>query len=85
MLGRQDAFAKLSFGGIDQQTKVDKKGGQHPIWDEEIRVSVPKDSSEKNRTLHISCWAQEPKTVDILGQGKVNISETLRTGEFDGM
>jgi len=41
--------------------------------------------SEKYRKLEVSCWAKEPKTDDILGQGTVDITETLRTGEFDGL
>lgn len=82
---KQDAFAQISLGsGPKKRTAVDVKGGQHPVWDEEIRISVPKDSSEKNRTLEASCWAKEHKADDLLGQGKVDITETLKTGEFDG-
>jgi hypothetical protein len=43
-----------------------------------------KDSSDKFRKLDVSCWAKEPRTDDLLGQAKVDITETLRTGEFDG-
>jgi Ca2+-dependent lipid-binding protein len=82
---KQDVFAQISLNGPPKRTAVDVKGGQHPVWDEEIRISVPKDSSEKNRSLEVSCWAKERKTDDLLGQGKVDISETLRTGEFDGV
>ncbi|KIM84309.1 hypothetical protein PILCRDRAFT_39360, partial [Piloderma croceum F 1598] len=66
-----------------KRTAVDVRGGQNPAWDEEIRITVTKDSSEKNRTLEVSCWEKEAKTEDLLGQGKVDIRETLRTGEFD--
>jgi hypothetical protein len=54
------------------------------VWDAELRFDITKDASEKNRILEVSCWAEEPKQDDLLGQGKVDISETLRTGEFDG-
>lgn len=43
-----------------------------------------KDSSQKFRQIDVSCWAKEHKTDDPLGQGKVDIADTLRTGEFDG-
>jgi Ca2+-dependent lipid-binding protein len=81
---KQDVFAQVALNGPPKRTAVDVKGGQHPVWDEEVRISVPKDSSEKKRTLEVSCWAKEHKADDLLGQGKVDIGETLRTGEFDG-
>ena len=31
---KQDPFAKVAISGIAQQTKIDKRGGQHPLWDE---------------------------------------------------
>ena len=82
---KQDVFAQIALNGPPKRTTVDIKGGQHPVWDEEVRISVSKDPSERNRTLEVSCWAKERKVDDLLGQGKVDIAETLRTGEFDGM
>jgi Ca2+-dependent lipid-binding protein len=83
-LHKQDVFAQVALNGPQKRTAVDIRGGQHPVWDEEIRISVPRDPSEKNRFLEVSCWAKEHKTDDLLGQGKVDITDTLRTGEFDG-
>jgi len=82
-LHKQDVFARVALNGPPKETAVDVRGGQHPVWDEEIRIPVPKDPSEKNRSLEISCWAKEYKVDDLLGQGKVDITGTLRTGEFD--
>ena len=84
VIHKQDAFAQIALNGPPKRTSTDFRGGQHPVWDEEIRISVPKDATEKNRTLEVSCWAKEHKTDDLLGQGKVDITETLRTGDFDG-
>lgn len=70
--------------GVTKRTKVDVKGGQHPVWDEEIRLPVMKSSADKYRKLEVSCFAKEHRSDDILGKGTVDISETLRTGEFDG-
>jgi hypothetical protein len=81
---KQDVFAQIALNGPPKRTTVDIKGGQHPVWDEEVRISVSNDPSEKNRTLEVSCWAKERKVDDLLGQGKVDITETLQTGEFDG-
>jgi hypothetical protein len=101
---KQDAYAQASLNGNVQRTPVDVRGGQHPVWDAEIRFPVMKATGEKQRILEVSCWAKEHKTDDILGTydtilrgdgvclpcfcsigtGKVDITETLKTGEFDG-
>jgi Ca2+-dependent lipid-binding protein len=82
---KQDVYARISLNGTIQNTPVDIKGGQHPVWDAEIRFPVLNNSGEKYRTLEISCWAKENKEDDMKGTAKVDILETLQTGEFDGM
>ncbi|KAG7451079.1 uncharacterized protein BT62DRAFT_827909, partial [Guyanagaster necrorhizus] len=66
-----------------KKTEVDIKGGQHPVWDAEIRFPVMKGTADKYRKLELSCWSKEPRTDELLGQAKIDISETLKTGEFD--
>ena len=58
---KQDVFAQVALSGVQKRTVVDIKGGQHPVWDEEIRISVQRDSSEKHRILEVSCWSKEPR------------------------
>ncbi|KAF5371850.1 hypothetical protein D9615_009541 [Tricholomella constricta] len=57
--------------------------GQHPEWDAEIRFPVMKSSQDKFRKLEVACFAKESRSDDILGRGTVDITETLKTGEFD--
>ena len=71
--------------GVEKRTHVDIKGGQHPEWDGEVRFTITKNAAAKYRKLEVSCYAQEPRSEDLLGKGVVDISETLRTGEFDGI
>ncbi|KAJ7454709.1 hypothetical protein FB451DRAFT_1565115 [Mycena latifolia] len=80
---KQDVFAQVGLNGDTKRTKVDVKGGQHPMWDEEIRVPVMKATGDKFRKLEVSCWAKEPKKEENIGQGFVDLTETLKTGEFD--
>ncbi|KAJ7671581.1 hypothetical protein DFH06DRAFT_119272 [Mycena polygramma] len=80
---KQDVFAQVGLNGETKRTKVDVKGGQHPMWDEEIRVPVLKGAGDKFRKLEVSCWAKEPKKEENIGQGFVDLTETLKTGEFD--
>lgn len=70
--------------GIQKRTHVDIKGGQRPEWDGEVRFTIVKHKAEKYRNLEVACYSQEPRSEDLMGQGVVDITETLRTGEFDG-
>jgi Ca2+-dependent lipid-binding protein len=81
---KQDPYAQIALADKTHRTNIDVKGGQHPVWDEEIRVKVPREGGSKNRTLEVSCWAKEPRGDDLLGKGSIDITETLKTGEFDG-
>lgn len=81
---KQDVYAQITINGITKKTAVEVKGGQHPVWDEELRFPISTDTSEKARTLHGSCWSVEPRGDESVGEGELDISETLKTGEFDG-
>ncbi|RDB25518.1 hypothetical protein Hypma_006472 [Hypsizygus marmoreus] len=78
---KQDVFAQASLNGATKRTRVDVKGGQHPIWDEELRFPVARQATDNSRKLEVACFSKEARSQEILG--KVDITETLRTGEFD--
>jgi Ca2+-dependent lipid-binding protein len=82
---KQDAYGQLSLNGTVKRTPVDKRAGQHPLWDAEVRYPIMKDKGEKYRMMEISCWADEPRDDVLLGKATLDITETLRTGEFDGL
>jgi Ca2+-dependent lipid-binding protein len=81
---KQDPYAKLTLSGATKQTPADPKGGQHPVWDAELRFPISKDPSKSNRTLTVSVFSEEKKDHSFLGEGTVDITNTLKTGEFDG-
>ncbi|KAI0342889.1 hypothetical protein BDW22DRAFT_1300505, partial [Trametopsis cervina] len=80
---KQDVYTKITLQGTTKQTNTDIKGGQHPEWDSELRFTVMEQSSKSAKTLEISCWSKEPRQDAVVGKGEIDISETLRTGEFD--
>lgn len=69
---------------MKHQTKVEPKGGQHPVWDDEFRIDIYNQPSGLNRKLKISVYSKEYKDDELIGETEVDISETLRKGEFDG-
>ncbi|VDB88532.1 unnamed protein product [Peniophora sp. CBMAI 1063] len=80
---KQDPYAVLSLASQTQKTPPDPKGGQHPVWDEEMRFPIMAADDARNRTLKVKVYSKEKKDDLLLGEGEVDISETLRTGEFD--
>ncbi|KAF9484377.1 hypothetical protein BDN70DRAFT_928442 [Pholiota conissans] len=80
---KSDVFAQAILNGAEKRTHVDIKGGQHPEWDGEVRFPILKNSAAKYRKMEISCFSVEPRSEDLMGKATVDISETLRTGEFD--
>jgi C2 domain len=74
----------VTKSGTAKRTQVDVKGGQHPVWDAELRFPVLTNTAEKYRKLEVACYCKEHKSEDLLGSGSVDITETLKTGEFDG-
>ena len=81
---KQDPYAKVTLNGKTVKTSTDVKGGQHPEWDSEFRFPVYAAKSDSARQLEVACWRAEPREDEEIGKGKVDISDTLRTGEFDG-
>ncbi|KAI0671516.1 hypothetical protein C8Q78DRAFT_778168 [Trametes maxima] len=80
---KQDAYTQVALNKDTKKTQVDVKGGQHPVWDEELRFPIVKRASDDTRKMEVSCWSKEPRTDDCVGRGTVDITETLKTGEFD--
>lgn len=81
---KQDVYAQATINKTTKKTKVEIRGGQHPVWDEELRFPIYKAVSDESRKLEVACYSKEPRTDDHIGSGSVDITETLKTGEFDG-
>ncbi|GAC95010.1 hypothetical protein PHSY_002583 [Pseudozyma hubeiensis SY62] len=113
-IGKQDPYTVLSMGQEQQKTKPDKRGGQHPTWDEQLHFEVYEDmedaltSASTNDTgsgsgskatsassaatikakggkkvLKVACYADDSKEPEFIGEGLVDLTDTLKTGEFD--
>ncbi|KAJ7179812.1 hypothetical protein C8R43DRAFT_912245 [Mycena crocata] len=105
-IGKQDPYCLVAVNGEKQRTKVIKRGGQHPEWDEEIRFTLYEDDAEvlsngpdgnppplppkdgkKNikggKVMKLSCFADDPREPDLIGQADVDLTEVLTKGETD--
>lgn len=132
MLGKQDPYATVTYRTDKKRTPVDKKGGQHPIWDAELRFEIFEDMEDElskgttsmieatpsggiaprkddgrsngggggsaggggvesvkvksagSKALRLAIYADDSREPDLICEGTVDISDTLKKGEFDG-
>ncbi|KAI7938591.1 hypothetical protein MJO28_014170 [Puccinia striiformis f. sp. tritici] len=113
-IGKQDPYATCTYLSHRKRTKTDKRGGQHPVWDDELRFDIydnPKDAmasasvsttatggivpvkstappigsagSAGVKELRVAVFADDPRDPNLIGEGKVDLTETLKKGEFD--
>ncbi|TKY86883.1 hypothetical protein EX895_004171 [Sporisorium graminicola] len=113
-IGKQDPYTVLSMGQEQQKTKPDKRGGQHPTWDEQLHFEIYEDMEDAltsaatngsgsgsgskatsassaaatkpkggKKVLKVACYADDSKEPEFIGEGIVDLTDTLKTGEFD--
>ncbi|PWY98426.1 hypothetical protein BCV70DRAFT_31929 [Testicularia cyperi] len=104
-IGKQDPYTVLTIGQETQKTKPDKRGGQHPTWDEQLHFEIYEDMEDAlaakgstssttttssaakskggKKVLKVACYADDSKEPEFIGDGIVDLSDTLKTGEFD--
>jgi hypothetical protein len=108
-IGKQDPYCTVAHGSDQNRTKIDKKGGQHPRWDEEFRFEIWEDMADEmgrqvtasggiiaskseaappknkgTKSIAVAVYADDPKDPDLIGDAVVDITGTLKHGEFDG-
>lgn len=79
-------------GEVVLSTPVERRGGQHPEWDCELRFPVYALSDDaagmRARPLRVECWAKVSgltrKPDELLGVGSVDVADAIRKGEMDG-
>ncbi|KAA1076312.1 hypothetical protein PGT21_002232 [Puccinia graminis f. sp. tritici] len=113
-IGKQDPYATCTYLSHRKRTKTDKRGGQHPVWDDELRFDIydnPKDAmasasvsttatggvvpvksnvppigsagSAGVKELRVAVYADDPRDPNLIGEGNVDLTDTLKKGEFD--
>jgi Ca2+-dependent lipid-binding protein len=74
----------IRLAGAGKTTQIDRKGGQHPVWDEEFRIDVFESQDKDDRILKVNVFSKQRKIDDLIGEGRIDITEALAKGEFDG-
>ncbi|KAF2200878.1 hypothetical protein GQ43DRAFT_56387 [Delitschia confertaspora ATCC 74209] len=76
-MGKQDPYVAARLGKQAEKTKTDKRGGQTPRWDQELRFTV-RDSADYH-SLKVSVFNDDKKT-ELIGETWVNLDDVLNPG-----
>ncbi|KAF9506203.1 hypothetical protein BS47DRAFT_1305580, partial [Hydnum rufescens UP504] len=82
---KQSPYCLVRFGGGGKRTKEDPRGGQHPLWDEEIRFEIYDHdvAGHGSKTLRVGVFTAGKRVDERLGEGEIVIQDVLESGEFD--
>lgn len=67
--GKQDPYSVVVLNGETRKTRIIKRGGQHPEWDEEVRFTIYEDAN----TLNVSDDGAPPPLPPKAGRGPKKI------------
>ncbi|KAK3714506.1 hypothetical protein LTR37_007812 [Vermiconidia calcicola] len=81
-MGKQNPYCAGRLGKEAKKTETDRRGGQTPKWDQELRFTVH-DSPDYNK-LKISIFSEDKKTVELIGEAWVNLTEIIVPGGGKG-
>ncbi|KAG0652117.1 Cdc15-interacting C2 domain-containing 1 [Hyphodiscus hymeniophilus] len=76
-IGKQDPYCAARLGKEAKKTETDRRGGQTPRWDQELRFTV--HDSPDYYQLKVSVFNDDKKT-EIIGETWVNLQEVVVPG-----
>ncbi|KAI8384452.1 C2 domain-containing protein [Radiomyces spectabilis] len=77
--GKQDPLCVFRLGDVAMKTKTDVRGGQNPIWDDQVNLPVPVGATK----LHMQLFDKNTNISNLIAEGYVDLSKVLREGEHD--
>ncbi|GAB7357592.1 hypothetical protein MBLNU459_g0100t1 [Dothideomycetes sp. NU459] len=76
-MGKQNPYCAARLGKDAKKTETDKRGGQTPKWDQELRFTV--HESPDYRNLKVSVFNDDKKT-DLIGETWVSLDNVVIDG-----
>ncbi|KAI9302868.1 C2 domain-containing protein [Cunninghamella echinulata] len=80
VVGKQDPFCVFRLGEEAKKTKTDYRGGQHPVWDDQVNLFVPEGKTK----MRVQLFDEDAKKEDLISEADIDISEVIKVGEHDG-
>ncbi|KAL2349940.1 hypothetical protein BJ546DRAFT_1085233 [Cryomyces antarcticus] len=76
-MGKQDPYCAARLGKEAKKTETDKRGGQTPRWDQELRFTV--HDSPDYHSLKVSLFNDDKKT-DLIGETWISLEAVVIPG-----
>ncbi|KAK4628354.1 Ingression protein fic1 [Fulvia fulva] len=76
-MGKQNPYCAARLGKEARKTETDKRGGQTPRWDQELRFTV--HDSPDYYTLKVSVFSEDKRT-DLIGEAYVSLNDVVVPG-----
>ncbi|KAL8879427.1 MAG: hypothetical protein Q9198_002952 [Flavoplaca austrocitrina] len=76
-MGKQDPYCAARLGKEAKKTETDKRGGQTPKWDQELRFTV--HESPDYYQLKVSVFNDDKKT-ELIGETRISLDEIVIPG-----
>ncbi|KAK2625058.1 hypothetical protein QTJ16_005427 [Diplocarpon rosae] len=76
-IGKQDPYCAARLGKEAKKTETDRRGGQTPRWDQELRYTV--HDSPDYYQLKVSVFNDDKKT-DLIGETWIDLKEVVVAG-----
>ncbi|ETN41129.1 uncharacterized protein HMPREF1541_03064 [Cyphellophora europaea CBS 101466] len=76
-MGKQDPYCAMRLGKEAKKTDTDRRGGQTPRWDQELRFTV-RDAPDYYK-LKVSIFNDDKKT-DLIGECWIDLSDLIIPG-----
>ncbi|KAF2861307.1 hypothetical protein K470DRAFT_269931 [Piedraia hortae CBS 480.64] len=76
-MGKQNPYCAARLGKEAKKTETDKRGGQTPRWDQELRFTV--HDSPDYHNLKVSVFREDKKT-DLIGETWVGLTDVVVPG-----
>lgn len=87
------------MGEVTKKTKTDLRGGQHPTWDDQVRLNPTKLNQtktliflqqinlpvpEKKKLVIVQIYDEDAKRQELISECELDITKVLEEGEDDG-
>ncbi|CAO3647917.1 unnamed protein product [Cunninghamella blakesleeana] len=80
IVGKQDPFCVFRLGEDAKKTKTDYRGGQYPIWDDQVNLMVPEGKTK----MRVQIFDEDAKKEDLISETDLDLTEVIKEGEQDG-
>ncbi|KAI9310606.1 C2 domain-containing protein [Dichotomocladium elegans] len=79
VVGKQDPFCIFRLGEVAKRTKTDYRGGQRPVWDDQVNLPVPANKT----TMRVQVFDEDSSREELICEGEIDLTTVLREGEQD--